>query len=95
LSLVKLPEEAPIFPVLAEKTVTFNKTRDPVELSRSFRSIAKKLGFAKVRLHNLRHSHATILLDAGVPIHRVAARIGDDPTILMGPTPSSRRRRMP
>jgi integrase len=39
--------------------------------------LPKKLGFAKVRLHDLRHSHATILLDAGVPIHRVVARIGD------------------
>ena len=84
LSLIKLPQDALVFPVgLTERTVTFTKTRDPVELSRNFRRIAKRLGFPKVRLHNLRHSHATALLDAKVAVHRVAARIGDDPAILL------------
>lgn len=29
-----------------------------------------------IRLHDLRHVHATLLLKAGVPVHVVAARLG-------------------
>lgn len=35
------------------------------------------------RFHDLRHSHATWLLEAGQPVHRVAARLGHDPAVLM------------
>jgi integrase len=84
LALVKLPDEALIFPAdLDTPNPTFTKTRLPRDLSKNFRRVARKLGFAKVRFHNLRHSHSTILLDAGVPVHRVAARIGDDPATLL------------
>lgn len=33
-------------------------------------------GVAGVRFHDLRHRHATTLLDAGVPVHVVSARLG-------------------
>ncbi|MGW4791143.1 tyrosine-type recombinase/integrase [Nonomuraea sp. NPDC004297] len=37
-----------------------------------------------IRLHNLRHIHATLLLLAGVPVHVVAARLGHaDPAITL------------
>ena len=36
-----------------------------------------------LRLHDLRGSHSTALLDAGVPVHIVAARIGDDPAVML------------
>lgn len=37
-----------------------------------------------VRLHDLRHVHATTLLRAGVPVHVVAARLGHaDPSITL------------
>lgn len=29
-----------------------------------------------IRLHDLRHVHATLLLKAGVPVHGVSARLG-------------------
>ena len=36
------------------------------------------------RLHDLRHTHATTLLLAGVPVHVVAARLGHaDPSITL------------
>jgi len=31
-----------------------------------------------VKIHELRHSHATILLRAGVPVHIVAKRLGHE-----------------
>jgi integrase len=41
-----------------------------------------KLGF-DMRFHDLRGTHATNLLDKGVPVHVVAKRIGDDPATLL------------
>ncbi|MGB3685340.1 MAG: tyrosine-type recombinase/integrase [Ornithinimicrobium sp.] len=38
----------------------------------------------RIRLHDLRHTHATLLLKAGVPVHVVAARLGHvDPAITL------------
>ena len=55
----------------------------PEHFSRSFadalRRCAKQLGAAAppaIRLHDLRHTHATILLTAGVPVHVVSQRLG-------------------
>ena len=37
-----------------------------------------------IPLHGLRHTHATILLSAGVPVHIVSSRLGHaNPTITM------------
>ena len=43
----------------------------------------RKLGFPELRFHDLRGSHETLLLDAGVPVHVVAARCGHDPAVLL------------
>jgi integrase len=55
----------------------------PEHFSRSFadalRRCAKQLGSATppaVRLHDLRHTHATILLAAGGPVHLVSQSLG-------------------
>ncbi|KRE62002.1 site-specific integrase [Nostocoides sp. Soil756] len=38
----------------------------------------------RIRFHDLRHTHATLLLRAGVPVHVVAARLGHvDPAITL------------
>lgn len=38
----------------------------------------------RMRLHDLRHVHATVLLLAGVPVHVVAGRLGHaDPSITL------------
>jgi integrase len=43
---------------------------------------ATLVGF-KLRFHDLRASHLTILIDNGVPIPTVAARAGHDPNVLL------------
>lgn len=48
----------------------------PDRVSRSFRLATKKAGVPEVRLHDLRHCHATLLLLAGVPAHVVQRRLG-------------------
>lgn len=56
--------------------------RSPDAVLVMFRARAKALGFA-LRFHDLRATHATILLNKGVAIHTVAARLGDDPAVLL------------
>jgi integrase len=65
--------------------------RNPEHVSRQFaRDVArcrKALGadaLPVIRLHDLRHTHATILLTAGVPVHVVSQRLGHaSPVITM------------
>jgi integrase len=41
-----------------------------------FAKLRKKAGIRAGRLHDVRHSHATHLLAAGIPVHVVSARLG-------------------
>jgi integrase len=84
LSLVNqsLPVDALVFPS-PEGGFSFTKLRDPRAVSRVFKQRARKLGFAKLRFHDLRGTHETLLLDAGVPLKTVAERCGHDPSVLL------------
>ena len=55
----------------------------PQRLTDRFAALRKAAGIASGSLHVLRHTHATHLLAAGVPVHVVAARIGDTPATVM------------
>lgn len=83
LSLVRLPEGALIFPSPAGAKFDFTRPRDPHAVTRGFVRHARKLGFKGLRFHDLRGSHETALLDAGVPVHVVAERCGHDPAVLL------------
>ena len=50
---------------------------------KEFARKATELGFAGLRFHDLRGSHETMLLDAGEPVHVVAARCGHDPAVML------------
>ncbi len=80
LSLIRLPHDALMFPAIS---VSFTAPRHPRNFSRDFADQAKLLGFGKTRFHDLRGIHSTALLDAGIPVHTVAQRIGDDPATLL------------
>lgn len=49
--------------------------RHPRGVTKSFARQTADLGFA-IRLHDLRHTHATLLLTAGVPLNAVSQRLG-------------------
>jgi integrase len=85
LTLVRLPEDALIFPGMppAGGDFSFTRPRDPSAFSKRFRKGADVLGFTGFEFHHLRGTHATLLLDKGVPVHTVAERIGDDPAVLL------------
>lgn len=84
-SLVKLPANALMFPAVPSRGAAFDiaRPRNPRHVTKEFCSKAKALGFASLRFHDLRVTHETLLLDAGVPVHVVAARGGHDPAILL------------
>jgi integrase len=85
LSLIRLPATALIFPNPPEPGTDFSFTspRIPRSVSKAFARRADSIGFGRIRLHDLRGIHSTALLDAGIPVHTVAQRIGDDPATLL------------
>ena len=80
LSLIKLPEGSLIFP--SPCGVDLTRPRRSNTLTRCFEARARKR-FPGLRFHDLRGSHETALLDAGIPVHVVADRCGHDPAVLL------------
>ena len=83
LSLVKLPNEALVFPSPTGPDFDLTRLRRPRNVTKEFTRHAAKMGFPHLRFHDLRGTHETLLLDAGVPVHVVAARCGHDPAVLL------------
>src|SRR5262249_9703343 len=85
LLLVRLPKDALIFPNPPGpgEDFSFTKLRNPDNTTKEFVRRARKLGFPGLRFHDLRGTHETLLLDAGVPVHVLAARCGHDPAVLL------------
>jgi integrase len=80
LSLVRLPDDWLMFPAPDGE---FHEPRHPDSVTKQFTKRAKKiLGFG-IRLHDLRVSHGTWLLDRGEPVHVVAKRLGHDASVLL------------
>ena len=52
------------------------KPLNPNDLYRNYDAIIERAGVARIRLHDLRHTHATLLLAAGTPIKAVSERLG-------------------
>jgi hypothetical protein len=71
LTLVRVPDDWLIFPA---PDGDMNAPRHPDSITKQFtKRAAKILGFS-IRLHDLRVSHGTWLLDQGVPVHVVAKK---------------------
>lgn len=55
----------------------------PQRLTQWFSEQRKAAGIPTGTLHTLRHTAATLALTAGVPVHIVAARLGNDPKTVL------------
>lgn len=55
----------------------------PQRLTKTFGRHRAAAGIPTGTLHTLRHTAATLALTAGVPVHIVAARLGDDPKTVL------------
>ena len=80
-----MPPGALMFPAVPEpgEHVDFTTPRNPRNFSKEFARRAGVIGFGSTRFHDLRGIHTTALLDAGIPVHTVAQRIGDDPAVVL------------
>jgi integrase len=84
LGLIRLPSKALLFPnPPAGGDIDLTAWRNPRSFSKEFARKAKELGVGETRFHDLRGVHTTQLLDAGIPPHIVAQRIGEDPATLL------------
>lgn len=52
------------------------RTHDPDVVSQRFNRMVSRTELPRIRYHDLRHTHATLLLLAGVPPHVVSMRLG-------------------
>jgi len=52
------------------------KPLDPATLTRNFKKLVRRVGKSHIRLHDLRHFHASLLLKAGVHLKVVQERLG-------------------
>lgn len=63
-----------------ERSLVFHNsdgtTLSPDTVSHAFKKIVKQIGFPNFRFHDLRHTHATIMLKEGVPPNVVSERLG-------------------
>jgi integrase len=50
----------------------------PQSFSHGFASAIERAGLRKIRLHDLRHTHATIAVQAGVPVKVISERLGHE-----------------
>ncbi len=57
-------------------TLENGEALDPEDVSRYFRQAVKKAMLPQIRLHDLRHTHATLALQAGVHPKVVSERLG-------------------
>jgi integrase len=55
----------------------------PQRLTEWFRHHRKAAGIPTGSLHVLRHTAITLMLTSGVPVHVVAARVGDTPATVL------------
>lgn len=54
----------------------FNGAVSPTTVTKRFRDLAGEAGLPRIRLHDLRHTHATLALEAGVHPKIVSERLG-------------------
>lgn len=54
----------------------FGNPLDPSGMTRRFKALAREAGFPKIRFHDLRHTHATMLLKQGIHPKIVQERLG-------------------
>ena len=80
LSLVRIPDDWLIFPAPDGQP---DEPRHLDAVTKQFMLRAEKILGHPFRLHDLRVSYGTYLLDQGTPVHTVAKRLGHDPAVLL------------
>ena len=50
----------------------------PDSFSQTFERLVRRAGLRRIRLHDLRHTHATLAVKAGVPVKVISERLGHE-----------------
>jgi integrase len=61
--------------------VVANENGEPIHphtFSQAFERLIEKAGLPRIRLHDVRHTHATLGLKAGVPVKVISERLGHE-----------------
>jgi integrase len=78
IGLGKAPESAPVFAVADGRHLS------PNAITKAWPVAMAEIGMPKVTLHSLRHTHASMLINAGVDILTISRRLGhSSPTITL------------
>jgi integrase len=78
LGLGKLPDDALVFPALG------GGPSRPTNLSSGWADVAEAIGLPGVTFHALRHTHASMLINAGLDVVRISKRLGhENPSITL------------
>lgn len=54
----------------------YGKPLDQRNIRRAFHHLTEKLGLPKIRFHDLRHTHATLLIQQNVNVKLISERLG-------------------
>jgi len=57
-------------------TNAYGEPVHPHSISQAFERIVRRAGIPRIRLHDLRHTHGTLLIKEGVPVKVVSERLG-------------------
>lgn len=57
-------------------SVVLERRAERAAISQAFERIANRAGVPRIRLHDVRHTHGTLLIKAGVPVKVVSERLG-------------------
>ena len=78
LGLGKMPDDAFVFPA------RHGRPSRPTNLSSGWAAVAKTIGLPGITWHALRHTHASMLIDAGIDVVKVSKRLGHaDPSVTL------------
>jgi len=73
-------DDLPAFPSTTNPLVAIHRVTPSAHLDK----VAELAKIPRIRVHDLRHTHATLLLAAGIPVHVVSERLGHaSPTITL------------
>ena len=83
-------EQLRLGPVWGDRDLVFTRedgtALDPDWVTKRFERLAEAAGLPRIRLHDLRHGHATIALQAGIPVKIVSERLGHSTSAMTADT---------
>ena len=75
-ALARLNDALTVVPDRSVSAAPGGDPLNPTDVSEAFRDLVDAAGLRRIRLHDLRHGHASLMLAAGVDMSLVSKRVG-------------------